>query len=305
MPDRARLTVPATVPSVNVFVCIKPQVRGRDVAYAADTGQPIRPTRVHIGETDEVALQAALDLRNRQGGRVTVVSIVERRTDACLEHCLARGADRALRIDYAQAGGEWDPVAVARLAAEVIRSERADVVFCASRSGDLGSGFFPYALARAASYGLVTRIIDFDVAGDGVTAVRKLERGWRERYEIGLPAVLAVEDELTRPRHVAVLGRSHRQAMALQVERRAAAAGDTKPESKTALREVALTLPQPRRRPVLRSKPRGSARDRLRRKRPTGDGKGQAVRLDGDPQEIGRQLVSAIRGWLDRSTDGS
>ena len=292
---------------MNIFVCIKPQVRSQEVVYAADTGQPLRPVTVQMGETDDVALQAALDLRDRQGGTVTVVSVADDRADLCLKRCLGRGADRALRIAYSVIGGESDTGAAARMVADVVRSERADLIFCASRSGDFGSGFFPYALSRATSCGLVTRVIKLDLTGDGVTAVRKLERGWRERHELELPAVIAVEDELARPRHVAVLGRSHRQAMDLPVECRAAAVMDTGGEGKTALLEVALTVPQPRRRPVARAKPRGSARDRLRRKRPSasGDNKMQAVRLDGDPEDIGRQLVTAIRGWLENTADES
>jgi len=292
---------------VNIFVCIKPQVRAREVVYAADTGQPLRPVSVQVGESDDVALQAALDLRSRQGGTVTVVSAADEKADPCLKSCLERGADRALRIEYSVADGESDTGTAARVVADAIRSERAEVIFCASRSGDLGSGFFPYAVSRAASCGLVTRVIELDLTGNRVSAVRKLERGWRERYEIELPAVIAIEDELARPRHVAVLGRSHRQAIDLPVECRAAAQPDTGAESRYALREVGLTVPQPRRRPVARAKPRGSARDRLRRKRPAaaGDNKMQAVRLEGDPEDIGRQLVSAIRGWLETAPDES
>jgi electron transfer flavoprotein alpha/beta subunit len=295
----------APVDIVNIFVCIKPQIRGREVAYAADTGQPLRPATVQMGETDDVALQAALDLSSQKGGAVTVISAADERADALLKHCLERGAARALRVAYSPVRGESDTGAAARMVAGVVGPERADLIFCASRSGDLGSGFFPYAIASEISGGLVTRVIELDLTGEGITAVRKLERGWRERYELELPAVIAVEDELARPRHVPVLGRSHRQAMDLPVECRAAAVVEADGERSTALLEVALTVPQPRRRPVARAKPRGTARDRLRRKRPTasGDDKTGPVRLDGDPEAIGRQLLTAIRGWLEKSKD--
>lgn len=270
----------------------------------------MRPAQVHVGETDDVALQAALDLRNRQGGTVTVASVGDERADACLQRCLERGADRALRIEYAPAGGETDTTVAAWLLAEIVRSERAELVFCASRSGDLGSGFFPYALASAAAYALVTGVIEFELAGASLTAVRKLERGWRERYRLELPVVIAVEDELVRPRHVAVLGRSHRQALSLSVECRSAPALNVDGKRSSALLETDLTLPQPRRRPVARNKPRGSSRDRLRRKRSAataegGEGSKQAVRLDGEPEDIAKQLVASIRGWLEKVNDES
>lgn len=293
---------------MNIFVCIKAQVRGRDVVYAEDTGQPVRPVRLDVGTTDEVALQAALDLRNLKGGTVTVVSAADERADACLQHCLERGADRALRIECPQVPGEMDTTTAARFTAETIRSERADIIFCASRSGDLGSGFFPFVLARAASCCLVTRVIDIDWASDKVTVVRKLERGWRERYNIEPPTVIAVEDELVRPRHVAVLGRTHRQGLMMAVECRTAHIPDGNDESGASLHEVAQTLPQPRRRPVARIKPGGSSRDRLRRKRPIADkagGKAQPVILDGNPQVIGKELVDTIQGWLAKAKDKS
>ena len=120
-------------------------------------------------------------------------------------------------------------------------------------------------------------------------------------------AELAVEEELVRPQHVAVLARTHRRAMGLSVEARAIADSKAALHADSALHEEALTLPQPRRRPVARGKPRGSARDRLRRKRTTGGRAAQAksVRIEDDAQQIGTQLVAAIRGWLGNGNDES
>lgn len=294
---------------MNIVICIKPQVSGADVIYASDTGQPVRPVLARMGSTDEVALQAGLDFRKRYGGSVTVLSVAGAgaEADECLNHCLKRGADRALRVEYIPSADKLDTAASARQAGAIVLSEAADIIFCASQSDDLGSGFFPYALAASADYCLVTGVIDIEFDGENIKAVRKLERGWRERYELQLPLVIGVDAELAQPQHSAVLGRGYRQAMAVPIECREAVA-ESGVASSTELQELGLTLPQARRRPVSRGKSRGSSRDMLRRKRPgaaaSKDGAGP-VRLDGDPADIGRQLVSAIRGWLKTSAEKS
>lgn len=286
---------------MNILVCIKPVVPAGAVEYAKDTGRPCLREGLRLSNGDAAALEFALDLRAAHGGAVTVVSVGSVAVERCLRHCLDQGADRALRIELPPTDAAPDTARAARLVAAMAGIERMDLVLCASRSADLGSGYFPYALAEASGLRVLSRVIEVFVAADGVTAVRKLERGWRERYRLRLPLLLAVEEELRAPRHVALFGESHRRAMCRSVEVLQPAAA-VEP-STTALEGAALELPQPRRRPRAQQRPANSARDRLRRKPLQAVASKPAAEPGGDVDALAAQLLASIRTWLAPVTD--
>lgn len=289
---------------MKLFVCIKPQIICADVIYDDDTGQPLRPSTFTIGELDEVALQAALDLCHQVGGAVTVLSVAGSEAEACMQHCLERGAKRAIHVDYLSRNTTSDTLTAAQQIANIIQIECPDIVFCGSQSEDLGSGFFPYAISRVIGYKLVTQASEFELVGGRAVIIRKLERGWRERYELELPVVIAVDYDIAEPRHVSLLGHGHRQSVHLAVERHTPVDVHSNAGRTTEVDETELVLPRPRRRPFVRTKARGSIRDRLRSKRSTAKS-AQAVRLTGAPEDIGKQLLHVIRGWIKGASDTS
>lgn len=290
---------------MNILVCIKPAVPGTAIRYAKDSGQPYALETLRMASADAAALQFALELRAAHGGRVSVVSVGGERADEWLQHCLDHGADRALRIDELAVAERQDTARAARLIAPLVREEDVDLVLCASRSADMGSGFFPYALAAAAGFPVVTRVVEVGVDAGELTAVRKLERGWRERYRLPLPLVLAVEETLRAPRHVAMFSHDHRRGMHRTVEVLHSAAVAAVDASTTGLMAAALRLPQPRRRPAARQRAVTSARDRLRRKPAGAPALAPAAQTGGDADAIAAQLIAKIRSWLVRVTDES
>lgn len=286
---------------MNILVCLKPATPASAIRYATDSGLPYAPDTLRLAETEAAALQFALDLRATHGSVVTVVSAGSARVDPWLQHGLDHGADRALRIDDAASGGLQDTARTARLIAASLREETFDLVLCASRSADSGSGYFPYALAAAADLRVVTRVIDIVVDAGEVIAQRKLERGWRERHRLPLPLLLAVEEDLCAPRHLALFSARHREGMRRVVELR-------QPDSSVASGDFAspaLSLPQARRRPPPTQRAATSARDRLRRK-PAATATATAPPVPaGDTATLAADLLAKIRRWLDRGTDES
>lgn len=286
---------------MNVLVCIKPAPPGSAIDYAKDSGRPCVRDSLRLSNGDAAALQFALELRASHGGAVTVVSAGGERVETWLRHCLDQGADRALRIDHAPADATPDTARAARLVAAMAGIERMDLVLCASRSADIGSGYFPYALAEAAGLRVLSRVVEVHVEAREVTVVRRLERGWRERYRLRLPLLLAVEEDLRAPRHVALFSASHRHAMrrAIEVVQPAPAIES----STTALVAVALELPQPRRRPRAQQRSATSARDRLRRKPLNAVAPQAPAQPGGDADALAAQLIVMIRKWLDTVAD--
>ena len=119
-----------------------------------------------LNEWDDFSLEEALQLREAEGeGEVVVVSVGDEEAEEGLRACLAKGADRALRIwDDALEGA--DPLTVARVLAAVVERESPDLVLCGVQSSDAVQGATGVALA--AHLGLprvaVVKGLDYDAA---------------------------------------------------------------------------------------------------------------------------------------------
>ncbi|MCA1185370.1 mycofactocin-associated electron transfer flavoprotein beta subunit [Saccharopolyspora sp. 6T] len=161
---------------------------------------------------DAAALELGLRLAGFTGGRCAAVSLAPAGADELLRAALASGADEVLRVEPA---GEPDPraadsgagTAVALAAAVRERFGAPDLVLTGDHSPDRGTGATPALLAAefgcAQALGLVS--LDTEPAADGrLRALRRLDRGRRERLAVPLPAVCSVEAAGVRPRTAAL-----------------------------------------------------------------------------------------------------
>ena len=123
---------------MKIVVCVKQvAVLGDEVEFTADE-RDVDPDYLDfaLNEWDSYATEEALRIREGLGGEgdeVVVVSVGDEKVEDAMRRCLAMGADRAIRIDYARSA---DPITVARLLAPVAERESPDLVFCGVQSSD-------------------------------------------------------------------------------------------------------------------------------------------------------------------------
>ena len=102
-----------------------------------------------LNEWDTFSLEAALLLREGVGGdghEVVAVTVGDEDAQDGLLSCLAKGADRAVRVwDEALEGA--DALAVARVLAALIEQESPDLVLCGVQSSDAVNGATGVALS--------------------------------------------------------------------------------------------------------------------------------------------------------------
>ena len=140
-----------------------------------------------------------------------MVSVGGEEAEEGLRACLAKGADRAVRIwDDALEGA--DPLAVARVLAPAVERESPDLVLCGVQSSD--GVYSATGVALAEHLGLprvaVVKALDYD-AGAGTAAVeRELEGGLVELLRVRLPALLTIQTGINEPRY-ATCARSSRR----------------------------------------------------------------------------------------------
>jgi electron transfer flavoprotein beta subunit len=193
--------------SMKIVVAIK-QVpeRNAPLRIAAD-GKWIDETDLAwaMNEPDAHALEEALQLKERHGGEVVVVSAGPERVAATLREALAKGADRGIHI-LSDGLVEYDALGVARLLAAAIGPENPDLVLTGLQSEDLGLGQTGVILAELLGLPHATLILNVEKTETGIKARRELEEGWFQAIEISLPALLTMQSGGNKLRYATLMG---------------------------------------------------------------------------------------------------
>ena len=156
-----------------------------------------------LNEWDNFSVEEALQLREAAGeGEVVAISVGGEEAEEGLRACLAKGADRAVRIwDGALEGA--DPLAVARVLAAAVERESPDLVLCGVQSSDGVHSATGVALAE--HLGLprvaVVKALDYDAGVGAATVERELEGGLVELLRVRLPALLTIQTGINEPRY--------------------------------------------------------------------------------------------------------
>jgi len=158
-----------------------------------------------INPWDEYAVEAALQLKEAQGGTVTAVSVGGEEVRVGLKHALAMGADEGLQIKDPGLG-EPDPGAVARVLAGAIQKiGGVDVVLIGRQAIDDDSGTTAAQVARLLGWAALTLASVIKGEGGSLRVERAMEEG-RQIVTAKLPAVLSVVKDYGSPRSPSFLG---------------------------------------------------------------------------------------------------
>lgn len=162
-------------------VCVKqvldPEVPARDFRLDPDTGEPLVPFASRLmGQYDEMALEVALQLRERAGGTaVCALSVGPRAAEEVLRRALGVQADRAVLVEAAGVRGE----ATAHLLAGAVRRiEGASVVLCGRVSSDAGAGETGPRIAEILGWPVVANVVRIEADGGRLRCWREVEGGY-------------------------------------------------------------------------------------------------------------------------------
>lgn len=229
---------------MKIIVAIK-QVPERDAQVRIDAaGKWIEEADVQfaMNESDAYALEEALQLKEKHGGEVVVLSGGPERVGTTIREALAKGADRAIHVD-ADNLHTLDALSVARILAEAIKPESPDLVLTGLQSDDLGLGQTGVILAELLGLPHASLILNVDKTDSGLTVKRELEGGWFQNIELPLPAVLTIQSGGNKLRYATLMG--IKRAKTKEV-RRVAAAELGAPAAPLAVLE-SIALPQKQR----------------------------------------------------------
>ena len=161
-----------------------------------------------INEQDDYALESALQLREKSGGEVVVLSIGDeagrKGITQVIRQCYAKGADRGIMMLDASYG-DWDDEVKAGIASKVISAEKPDMIIGGSQSFDTASSRFGPMVAELLDMPHATLITGLRMEEGGrVTVYRDLEQGIQEIVELSLPCLVTAQTGINTPRYASL-----------------------------------------------------------------------------------------------------
>jgi electron transfer flavoprotein beta subunit len=159
-----------------------------------------------INEWDTFAVEAALELREENGGEVVVVSIGGEEVEDGLLTALAMGADTAIQINVEDEATTLDAISSAKVIAKAIEAEAPDLVLCGTQTSDGASAGTGTALAALMNLPRVAVVRSIEYADGELIVRRELEGGLLERIRLSTPALLTVQTGINEPRYATLRG---------------------------------------------------------------------------------------------------
>lgn len=185
------------VPDVVEELEIAPDSKSLDTTYL----------RMILNDSDNHALEEALLLKERHGGKVCLLAPDAPEVDDTLFAALAKGADRAVKIAGVDAA-EGTRALVVRIVQALSTADLlpADLILTGAQAIDDLDGLVAPLLAQSLrwSHLSVVNQVRFDASTGVTTVTKEFPGGLRAEFEIRLPAVLGIQSAEKPPRYVPV-----------------------------------------------------------------------------------------------------
>lgn len=187
---------------LNLVVALK-QIPNPDLQFAvAPGGKDIKRETLNYktNGSDDYALEEAVRLKEKLGGRVVAVTVGPKRSESMLREALAKGADEAVRVSYEDVGG-YDVGKTARVLAAALKTIPHDLVLTGVQSDDLVNSATGALVAGILGLPHVSVVTKVEVQGTGLEVWSELEGGLSRRYALALPALISVQFGANVPRY--------------------------------------------------------------------------------------------------------
>ncbi len=158
-----------------------------------------------INPYDEYAVEEAIQLREKHGGEVTVVTVGNEEAEKQLRTALAMGADKAVLINVEDDLEETDQYTTSVILAEYLKDKDAELILAGNVAIDHASGQVGPRVADLLNIPCVTTITDIEIDGKKVNIVRDVE-GDEEKIETTLPLLVTAQQGLNEPRYPSLPG---------------------------------------------------------------------------------------------------
>jgi electron transfer flavoprotein beta subunit len=193
---------------MEILVCVKrvPDTAENEIEANRDGSDIERDDLVYsVNEWDNYAVEEAIQLVDKAGGAVTVVSVGDEESEEVVRREMAMGANNGILVSDDAFEGS-DGKAVAAILKAVAEKGNYDLILTGAQADD-GAGQIGGMLAAMLDVPYASVVNAIEVLSDSQLKVgREIEGGNQEINEIALPCVLSIQTGINEPRYVGIRG---------------------------------------------------------------------------------------------------
>jgi len=183
---------------MNIIVCAKQVVDASEMKVDPSTKKPIlQGVTQKISDIDKNAMEEAIKIKDKHGGKITVLTVGPSDAKERIKELLAMGADEGVLVSHPE---KYDYHVISSLLAESIKKiGQYDIVLCGEASTDMFSGQIGPRLAGLLQIPQITYAQSVNVEKDKVTAERNMGDK-AVTTESTCPVLITVTKEINEPR---------------------------------------------------------------------------------------------------------
>jgi electron transfer flavoprotein beta subunit len=193
---------------MEILVCVKrvPDPAENEIEINSDGTDIERDDLVYsVNEWDNYAVEEAIQIRDKVGGSVTVVTVGDEEADEVLRREMAMGADKGIHIND-ETLEETDGLGIAKALKAVAEKGNYDLILTGAQADD-GAAQVGGMLAALLDLPYASLVNYIEVVDDKTLKIgREIEGGNQEINEISLPCVLSIQTGINEPRYVGIRG---------------------------------------------------------------------------------------------------
>jgi electron transfer flavoprotein beta subunit len=201
---------------MHVIVCIKQVPNTTDVKIDPVTNTLIRDgVESIINPFDMYAIEEAVRLKERFGGKVTVVTMGPPQAETALREAISLGCDEALLISDKKFAGS-DTWATSYALAQAIRTLGAfDVIICGKQASDGDTAQVGPGISTHLDIPQVTYVKKIEEISQAKARVERMTEEGYDVVETPLPCLFTVVKEINAPRLPSLKGKMRAKSQAI------------------------------------------------------------------------------------------
>jgi len=203
---------------VNIVVCLKQVPGTTDVKIDPETNTLVRQgIKNTMNPLDTYALEEGVRIKERCGGKVTVISMGPPQAEEMLREAISLGADEAILLsDKAFAGADTWATAYT-LAVAINKLGQYDIIICGRQTLDGDTGQVGPELAEMLGIPFVAYVSQIEEIADGQMRVQRMIEEGHEVIQTPVPALITVVKEINVPRLPSLRGIARSESAVIPV----------------------------------------------------------------------------------------
>ena len=191
---------------MEIVVLVKQVPDTESLIEIADDGVSIKKQDIKwvMNPYDEIAVEEALQIREAQGGAVTIVSMGGPKAVETIRTALAMGADKGIHINDPAAEGS-DALATAKILAAAAKEIPFDLIIAGHRAVDEDNYQVAAGVAEYLGIPQISMVIQAELLDGKIKCQRTIEGG-TVTVEAELPALFTTQRGLNEPRYASLPG---------------------------------------------------------------------------------------------------